>query len=208
MGDLPFTHRLYQPDGTDGSALILLPGSGRDEADLMPLAHRIAPKARLLGVRGRSTEEGFPRFFRRVTMTSFDQDDIRAEALAFDDFWKGAVAAYDLDPARLTVLGYSNGANFAAATMALHPGLIQRAVLLRAMAALEDLPASDLGGTQVLTVTGSRDPYGPHATRLNDWLRASGAALDARTVSAGHEVTLEDAAIAQEWLKGKSEWQI
>ncbi|MDP0925629.1 VOC family protein [Paracoccus onubensis] len=203
MRELPFIHRIYQPDTTDGSALILLPGSGRDEADLMPLAHRIAPTARLLGVRGRSNEEGMPRFFRRITMTSFDQDDIRAEAAAFEAFWHGAIAAYDLDPARTTVLGYSNGANFAAAVMALYPGLLRRAVLLRAMAALEDLPVSSLSGTQVLTVTGARDPYGPYAARLNDWLKASGADLDARSVSAGHEITQDDVAIVQDWLKGE-----
>lgn len=208
MRDLPFTHRLFQPDETDGTAMILLPGSGRDESDLMPLAHRIAPRARLLGVRGRSTEEGMPRFFRRVTMTTFDQDDIHAEVAAFEAFWKGAIAAYDLDPARLTVLGYSNGANFAVATMALYPGLIQKAVLLRSMAALDDLPAVDLSGAQVLTVTGARDPYGPYATRLNEWLNENGASLDARMLPAGHEVTPEDASIAQEWLKGSTGWLI
>ena len=70
-------------------------------------------------MRGRSTEEGVARFFRRLTMTTFDQDDIRAEARAFAAFWQGAIAAYDLDPARITVMGYSNGANFAGAVMGL-----------------------------------------------------------------------------------------
>ena len=60
--------------------MLLLHGTGGTEADLMPLTHRIAPHATLLGVRGRSTEEGAARFFRRISMTSFDQDDIRAEA--------------------------------------------------------------------------------------------------------------------------------
>lgn len=203
MRDLPFIHRLHEPETPDGTAMILLPGSGRDETDLMPLAHRIAPGARLLGVRGRSNEEGMPRFFRRLTMTSFDQDDIRAEAAAFKAFWHGAIGAYALDPARLTVLGYSNGANFAAAVMALYPGLLRRAIMLRAMAALDDLPDTDQSGTQVLTVTGARDPYGPYATRLNDWFKASGAELDARRLPAGHEITSDDVAIAQDWLKGK-----
>lgn len=200
MRDLPFIHRLYQPDDADGSVLLLLPGSGRDETDLMPMAHRIAPKATLLGVRGRSTEEGFPRFFRRLTMTTYDQDDIRSEAVAFDAFLKGAIANYGLDPERITVLGYSNGANFAAAILALYPGLLQRAVLMRAMAALEDLPPVDLKGTQILALTGKVDPYGAYAPRLIEWLQQSGADLDVRIMPAGHEVSQADADIAKEWL--------
>ncbi|MFD2813645.1 alpha/beta hydrolase [Paracoccus aerius] len=174
MRDLPFVHRLRQPDKPDGQTMLLLHGTGGNEADLMPLAHRIAPHATLLGLRGRSTEEGVARFFRRTSMTSFDQDDIRAEAGAFAAFWQGAVAAYGLEPARITVMGYSNGANFAAAVMGLHPGLIRRAILMRPMAVLEDLPAPDLSGLSVLTLTGARDPYGPHAPRLNDWLARQG----------------------------------
>lgn len=200
MRDLPFVHRLRQPDRPDGSAMVLLHGTGGTETDLMPLAHRIAPGATLLGVRGRSTEEGAARFFRRLTMTTFDQDDIRSEAEAFAAFWQGAVAAYDLDPARITVLGYSNGANFAAAVMGLHPGLIGRAILMRPMAVLEDLPQADLSGLSVLTLTGARDPYGPHAPRLNDWLAASGARLDARVVQAGHELGPDDLTVAAEWM--------
>ncbi|RMC32951.1 VOC family protein [Paracoccus alkanivorans] len=202
MRDLPFTHRIHRPDHPDGSTLLLLHGTGGNEADLMPLAHHLNPNATLLGLRGRSNEEGVTRFFRRMSMTSFDQEDIRAEAAAFDAFMSGAVAAYDLDPARVTVLGYSNGANFAGAVMGLYPGLLKRAVLIRPMAVLDDLPSPDLTGTRVLTLSGARDPYGSHAPRLNDWLRTNGADLDARTIPAGHELAQADLDAAQDWLKG------
>lgn len=200
MRDLPFTHRLHTPEDPDGSVMLLLHGTGRNEADLMPLAHRIAPRATLLGVRGRSTEEGVTRFFRRLSMTQFDQDDIRREAEAFAAFWDGALAAYDLDPAKITVLGYSNGANFAGAVMALHPRLIRRAILMRPMLALEAPAPADLGGVSVLTLQGARDPYGTYAPALNEWLAASGATLDARVIPAGHELAAEDLAAAQGWL--------
>ncbi|MBU3029982.1 VOC family protein [Paracoccus marinaquae] len=202
MRQLPFIHRLHRPEDPDGSVLLLLHGTGGNEADLMPLAHRIAPRATLLGLRGRSTEEGVARFFRRITATSFDQDDIRAEAAAFEAFLTGAVAAYGLDPDRITVLGYSNGANFAAAVMALYPGLIRRAILIRAMAVLEDLPQVDLAGTRILGLRGAADPYGRYAPALNDWLLASGVDLDARTVKAGHELAESDLTAAQNWLLG------
>ncbi|CAM3445869.1 VOC family protein [Paracoccus nototheniae] len=202
MRDLPFVHRLHVPDDPDGSAIVLLHGTGGSESDLMPLAHSIAPRTTLLGLRGRSTEEGVARFFRRLSMTRFDQDDIRSEAHAFAAFWQGAPAAYDLDPAQLTVLGYSNGANFAGAVMALHPGLIARAILIRPMLVLDPAPQADLTGVQVLTLQGARDPYGAHAPALNDWLSVSGARLDARTVPAGHELSADDLSAATGWLAG------
>jgi phospholipase/carboxylesterase len=199
MRELPFVHRLHVPDDPDGSTLVLLHGTGGSEADLMPLAHRIAPRATLLGVRGRSHEEGVARWFRRLTMMTFDQADIRAEAEAFAAFVEGAVDAYRLDVRRMTFLGYSNGANFTAAVMGLYPGLIRRAILIRAMAALEPMPEPDLANVQVLMLTGMRDPYGQHAPALENWLRVRGADLDARRIEAGHELSPADAAAAQDW---------
>ncbi len=200
MRDLPFVHRLHTPDAPDGSTILLLHGTGGNEADLMPLGHRLNPHATLLGARGRSTEEGIARWFRRLTMTTFDQADIRAEAEAFAAFLQGAVKSYGIDPARLTVLGYSNGANFAAAIMALYPGLIRRAVLIRPMAVLDDLPQVDLRRTAVLSLSGARDPYGSYAPALNDWLAGCGADLDARVIAAGHELSPADLTAAQDWL--------
>lgn len=199
--ELPFIHRFFTPGDADGSTLILLHGTGGSEADLMPLAHRIAPRATLLGVRGRSLEEGSVRWFRRLTMTSFDQEDIRSETEAFAAFIEGAVAGYGLDPATTTFLGYSNGANFAAAVMALQPGMIRRAILLRAIAVLDDLPDTNLAEPKVLTVTGAQDPFGQRGPQLDSWLRQCGAAVETHTIDAGHQLAPADGTIAAEWLR-------
>lgn len=198
--ELPFVHRFYTPEDPDGSVILLLHGTGGNEADLMPLAHRIAPRATLLGVRGRSTEEGHARWFRRLDATTFDQADIRSEAATFEAFVTGAARSYGLDLNRVTVLGYSNGANFAAAVMALAPGLIRRAILLRGLAALDELPPVDLSGVEVLSLSGESDPYAQGATRLEDWLRASGADLEAKVLRVGHGLSLQDTTEAQQWL--------
>ena len=202
--DLPFVHRFHVPDDPDGSTIVLLHGTGGNEADLMPLAHRIAPRATLLGVRGRSHEEGVARWFRRLIMTMFDQADIRAEAEAFAAFVEGAVRGYGLDRARMTFLGYSNGANLAGAVMALHPGLIRRAILIRAMAVLEEMPRPDLTDAEVLMLTGVDDPYGSHAPALEAWLRSAGVDLDTRRIAAGHNLTADDAAAAKAWLQRRN----
>ena len=201
--DLPFVHRFHTPDDPDGSTFVLLHGTGGSEADLMPFAHRIAPRATLLGVRGRSHEEGVARWFRRMTPDVFDQADIHAEAEAFGAFMEGAISGYGLDTARIIFLGYSNGANFVASMIGLLPGTIRRAILLRAVPVLDPLPQSDLAGTEVLAISGQRDPYQGNASALVAWLETHGASVLYQSVSGGHELTTDDETIARTWLEGR-----
>ncbi|HEY8380575.1 MAG TPA: ring-cleaving dioxygenase [Microvirga sp.] len=200
---LPFIHRFNRPKEPNGTTLVLLHGSGGSEADLMPIARRIAPHSTLLGVRGRATEEGTNRWFRRLDAATFDQADIRSEAEAFAAFIEGALIGYGLDADRLVFLGYSNGANFLAAVIQLYPGLVRRAALLRGMQTLENPPAADLSDTSVLVLSGRDDPYGPDASKLVDALMACDARVDARELSAGHELTDADGIEASGWLRRK-----
>ncbi|HEV2553362.1 MAG TPA: VOC family protein [Bosea sp. (in: a-proteobacteria)] len=198
--DLPFVHRFNRPEDPDGTTLVLLHGTGGSEADLMPIARRIAPRATLLGVRGRATEEGMNRWFRRLDATTFDQVDIRSEADAFSAFVDGAMAGYGLDPDRVVFLGYSNGANFLAAIIQLHPGLVRRAVLLRGLQALEDPPEADMSATDVLVLNGREDPFARNAPQLADPLSAHGARVNFRELSAGHELADVDVTETSRWI--------
>ena len=200
MRDLPFVHRFHTPDDPDGSVIVLLHGTGGNESDLMPLAARINPKATLLGVRGRSTEEGINRWFRRFDAMTYDQDDIRGEAEAFAGFVAGAITGYGLDPARMTYLGYSNGANLLGAILQLHPGTVRSAILLRGIQVLETVPEADLAGARVLMLNGARDPYGHMAPALEKALTAGGADVTVKMLNAGHELSAEDLLAAKDWL--------
>ncbi|RWI16189.1 VOC family protein [Mesorhizobium sp.] len=202
--ELPFVHRLYVPEEPDESTIVLLHGTGGSEADLMPVARRIAPQATLLGLRGRSHEEGVARWFRRLE-TGFDQDDIKTEAEAFEAFVDGAISGYGLDRTRMAFLGYSNGANFIAAVIGLRPKTVRRAILLRPIPVLDVLPAVDLTGAEVLMLSGAHDPFGRNASVLQDWFRYSRAALDAHTFDAGHELVAMDTAFSREWLQQNGE---
>jgi phospholipase/carboxylesterase len=133
-------------------------------------------------------------------MTVFDQADIRAEAAAFAAFMEGAVSGYGLDPARIAFLGYSNGANFAAAVMALYPEVIGRAVLLRSTPVLDPLPQADLSGADVLAVSGRSDPFGTDAPALVAWLEKHGARVRHESISAEHALTADDERIARDWF--------
>ena len=199
--DLPFIHRLHQADNPDGTTLVLLHGSGANETSLLPLGRQIAPNALLLSLRGRSTEEGHPRFFRRITPFTFDQKDIVSEVEAFVAMIEGAVSGYGLDRNKLIFAGYSNGANMLIATMLLHPGLIKKAALLRMMNPLDTVPEADLSGTEILLVTGKTDGYSRYAAPLEGDLRNAGATLTTVTLDAGHEIGPGDADAVRDWLK-------
>lgn len=198
--DLPFVHRFNRPEHPDGTTLVLLHGVGGSEADLMPFARRVAPRATLLGVRGRAIEAGSSRWFNRVGTAMVDQADLRSEAEAFAAFFEGAVSGYGLDPERLVFLGYSNGASFLAAVIQLRPGIVRRAILLRGVQAVESRQAADLSMTRVLVLDGHDDPVVGGAPTLADDLRACGADVAARVLPVGHELSSVDVVEAARWL--------
>jgi phospholipase/carboxylesterase len=193
-----FIHR-FEPGTVGAPPLLLLHGTGGDENDLIPLGRSVAPGAALLSPRGQVLEHGMPRFFRRLAEGVFDEDDVRRRAIELADFIDDARKSYDL--AAPMALGYSNGANIAAAVLLLRPRTLSGALLLRAMAPLRDPPRADLAGKPVLIVSGAQDPIAPpeNAARLAEALRQSGAAVEHRVLPAGHPLSNADVTLARDW---------
>src|SRR5213593_2201002 len=105
--------------GKSERTLLLLHGTGGNEADLLPLGFAICPDASLLSPRGKVLENGAPRFFRRLAEGIFDEKDVIARAHELAEFVSGAAEKYHFDADALVVVGYSNGANIASAMMLL-----------------------------------------------------------------------------------------
>ena len=112
---LAYIHRFEQGAESSHPPVLLLHGTGGDEADLLPLGREIAPGAALLSPRGNVLEGAMPRFFRRFREGLFDEDDVRRRAGDLANFVAEARRAYGL--AQPLALGYSNGANIAAAVL-------------------------------------------------------------------------------------------
>jgi phospholipase/carboxylesterase len=190
--ELTYIHR-FEP-GADPSRppVLLLHGTGGDETSLVPLGRAIAPGAALLSPRGNVLEGSMPRFFRRFREGLFDEDDVRRRAGELANFIAEARRAYGL--ARPIALGYSNGANIAAAVLLLHPTSLAVAILLRAMAPLAEPPRPDLSGVPVLILSGLDDPIAPlsSAEKLAAALAAAGARVERDDLPAGHGMTQAD----------------
>lgn len=203
MSSLSYIHR-FEP-GTDPSAppLLLLHGTGGDENDLIPLAQQLSPGSALLSPRGDVSEHGARRFFARLAEGVFDPAEVTRRTLALGDFVAAAAEKYQLDPRRLTAIGFSNGANVAATLMLLRPESLAAAVLLRPMVVLEPTALPDLRGKRVLISAGSVDPIVPtsHPPRLAAMLRNAGAQVKVATHAASHGLVPADFAAVQDFLK-------
>lgn len=197
-----FVHRFVPGSGQGGPTLLLLHGTGGDESDLLPLGQMIAPGAALLSPRGQVLENGMPRFFRRLAEGVFDHEDLVRRAHDLADFVTATVARHGL--AAPVAVGFSNGANIAAAMMLLRPEVLGGAVLIRAMVPLPQPPVAVLAGQPVLILSGGMDPIVPEeeAARLAAQLTAAGAAVDHEILPAGHGLTQADVTLARRWLAG------
>jgi phospholipase/carboxylesterase len=203
--ELAFVHRFVPaPDTAQPPVptLLLLHGTGGDEDDLVPLGRALAPGWALLSPRGQVLEGGAPRFFRRLAEGVFDVEDLVSRSDQLADFVGEAARTYGLDARRIVALGYSNGANIAAAILLLRPGVLNGAALLRAMVPLEPDRPADLTGTSVLLSSGAHDPLVPAASRerLAELLAGAGASVEVHVEPAGHGLAQGDLEAVRRWL--------
>lgn len=200
---LSFIHR-FEPGPDTGRPLLLLHGTGGDESDLLPLGRTVAPGATLLSPRGQVLEHGMPRFFRRLSEGVFDEADLRRRAGELADFVAAARERHGLGAP--VALGFSNGANIAAALLLLRPETLAGAILLRPMVPLAEPPAADLSGKAVLMLSGAMDPIVPaeNAARLARQLSERGADVEHRILPSGHGLGQADIALARTWMSLRS----
>ena len=199
---MDFAHRFIPgPETPPRRVLLLLHGTGGNENDMIPLGRDLDPSAAILSLRGNVLENGMPRFFRRLAEGVFDEEDVIRRAHELADFVGGAATQYQFDANSVTAVGYSNGANIAAAVLLLRPGVLTRAILFRAMVPLTPAVPT-LAGTRVLICSGKDDPIVPveNAERLVAMLRRAGADVVLHLSAAGHKLVSGDMAAARDWL--------
>jgi phospholipase/carboxylesterase len=205
-GELSFIHRFVPGTRSGATPLLLLHGTGGNETDLLDLGRSLAPEAPLLSPRGRVLENGMPRFFRRLAEGVFDLADLRLQAQELARFVSAARTHYGMGDIPPMALGYSNGANIAAALLLLHPGSLSGAVLLRPMVPLIPDRLPDLDGVRVLIAAGLRDPIAvpAQAQALGELLTQCGAELTVQWSNAAHGLVQDDLDAAERWLSVSS----
>jgi phospholipase/carboxylesterase len=201
-GDLGFIHRFVPGTRPGAVPVLLLHGTGGNESDLVDLGRNLAPGAPLLSPRGKILENGMPRFFRRLAEGVFDIPDLKFQAEELARFVADARIRYDLGDVPPVALGFSNGANMAAALLLLHPGTLSGGVLLRPMVPLVPDRLPDLAGVRVLISAGLHDPIARPAESqaLADLLRSAGADVALNWSNGGHGLVQDDLTAAERWI--------
>jgi phospholipase/carboxylesterase len=201
--DLGFVHRfLPSEDAASRDTLLTLHGTGGDENDLISLGQTIAPGAAILSPRGNVLENGAPRFFKRLAEGVFDPQEVRSRAEELAGFVQAATTRYALDPERIFVLGYSNGANAGSTVMLIRPRLIKGAILLRPMLVYEPEDSADLSASSIFISAGRMDPIVPTRSveRLAELFQSARAKVTLKWQMVGHNLVPSEVSEAAAWL--------
>jgi phospholipase/carboxylesterase len=192
----------YVEGSPDAPLLLLLHGTGGSPDDLLGLARELSPDSAVLAPAGPVTEHGAARWFRRLAEGVFDHEDVVKRAHQLADFVVEAREKYGLGGRRLVAVGFSNGANIAAAVTLLRPEVVREAALFAAMSPVPEPPDLDLSGSRVFLANGERDPMAPLASteELIGLLRERGADVVTQRHPGGHQITADGVHAATKWI--------
>lgn len=196
---------IYRPSGNkDAYTLLLLHGTGGDENDLLPLAAYFGSDFNILSLRGNVLEQGMPRFFKRLGMGIFDEQDLAFRTHEMIAFIKELSAHEGFDLDKVISLGYSNGANITGSALYLYPGFFAGAILYRSMQPFKVLPVLE-GKQQTLVFmsNGVQDPtINAEDTRAYiAQLKAAGFDVSDHQLNTGHNLTQEDLNLSVNWYQ-------
>lgn len=223
MTSLSLAHevRPAQPGANAAGArpplLVLLHGVGANERQMAAIAPAFDPRLIVVSARspialgrGPSGQEGFGWF--HVTFTAdgpaIDREEAAVGWAHVAHFVDEAVDAYDADPARVFVAGFSQGGIMALAALLTAPERFLGAAVMSGRLLPEVIPhaAGDdaLRGKHVLLVHGTEDEK--LGIELARWARQQLAefplAVDYRELPMGHGITPESLAAVTSWISG------
>jgi phospholipase/carboxylesterase len=208
--DLNLSHmvRPAHSDAEDNEAapsLLLLHGRGADEADLMGLEQALDPRLTIVSARAPyRLGPGFA-WYGMYEIGKPDDDTLLASLSELQAFIKGLPAAHNIDPQRLYLMGFSQGAIMSAALaltvpeqvrgVIMHSGYVPtESALVLHPEGIKDKPFFLAHGKydDVIPVTFGRD--------AEEYLSEAGARLTYREYPIGHTISEESLYDLSEWL--------
>ena len=212
---LPLTHLVRRPTRDAGASplLILLHGIGSNEEDLMGLEPYLDERFLIVSARAPYPYEwgGYAWFEIQWLPDRIAID--RAQAEQSRDllvrFIGEAVAAYGADPARVYLMGFSQGAMMSGWVALTRPELVAGAALMsgRIPEELRDQIAESeqLAGKPFLVVHGTRDEVLPiqNGRASRDLLQQLPVELTYHEYPMGHEVSAQSLADVVSWLAAR-----
>ncbi|MFC0523250.1 alpha/beta hydrolase [Pontibacillus salicampi] len=191
--------------GKSSNVLLLLHGTGGNEKDLLPLAEMIDGEASVLSVRGNVSEQGMPRFFKRLREGVFDEEDLLFRTEELHQFIDWAATEYGFSRNEVIAVGYSNGANIAGSLLFHYEQPFKGAILFHPMVPRRGVSLPTMSNLPVFIGAGSNDPIcAPEETKeLDQLLSKEGAHVTVHWEQNGHQLTKQEVESARDWYQEK-----
>jgi phospholipase/carboxylesterase len=190
--------------------LVLLHGVGSNEEDLLPLASYLDERFFIISLRAPlSTRDGgygwFPIEWTPTGIKHDEKDAIDGQAAA-EKAIDELVEMYDLDPDRVYLMGFSQGAMISLGIMLIHPEKVAGAVIMSGRilpnVAANAAEPERLSGKPILVVHGTQDSIVPIAEgrHIAAYLKGTPVDLTYNEYDIAHTVTEETLADITAWL--------
>ena len=188
--------------------LVLLHGRGDSAAGIAPLAYEFE-RDDLLVISVQAPLElggvmaGGYEWYRLREPRRLDEATLRSSLDALGEFLDAVTAAYPIDPERLVLLGFSQGAVMSLGAQALRPDSVAGVIALSGYFPIEVEPdAGNLVGRPAFVAHGTHDDIIPveAGRRTRDLLERHGVDLTYREYPMAHQVSAEEMAEARAWL--------
>lgn len=191
--------------------LLLLHGVGSHEADLFMLAPHLDERFFIVSARAPNTlAPGMYAWFEvqldpnNPIINPEQAEQSRQILIRFID---ELVETYDVDPQRVFLMGFSQGAIMSLSVLLTRPDEVSGVVAMSGRVLPEILPnmapPEALRGIPILVVHGTADPILPvhHGRKIRDVLAQLPVELTYKEYPMGHQVTTETLADVSAWLR-------
>lgn len=205
-----------QPSEGKAPCVLLLHGVGANEQDLFGLAPYLDPRFHILSVRA-PIEMGphmYGWYWIQVLpggQFHYDEEEALASLARIGEFIAEAKAAYNVDPERFYLVGFSQGAIQSCATLLMHPDTISGVVAMSGRwpepAEARRAPDAQLAGKPLLAIHGLYDPVIPiaYGRKLKEKFAALPVDLTYEEFPIGHSTSLESVQLVSQWLTAQLE---
>ncbi|RJX26675.1 MAG: alpha/beta hydrolase [Acholeplasma sp.] len=189
--------------GTNGKTLVLFHGTGGSEHDLIPFARMIDHDANIISFRGRVNEYGMLRFFKRISPGVFDLDSLILETNFYIKSIQELSFKHHFNLEKVTLLGYSNGANIIGSILFHQTDLLSKAILIRPMIPLREPPFQDLSHLRMIVLSGKYDTIVPlqEVHDLKEMFNKRKADVTLHLLECGHGLIPEEVSIIKHWYE-------